>query len=247
MPGSPLRRNVPAPIRVRRWSVSIYSSRRVRIDIPQPEIVQNPFHGEWHSLWAEQLGRPLTVVDRSSYQDFSYRTDLAQILKPEPEKHNLRHQITAFVKGGGSNLKTCTEIVREVTDCQAMGLDMCFNGICFSHIVSGACNTPLRRTVDSQFDQTSSSRAISELQDCIRWNKKSGNEAWFASCIARGKWRRKMPTLVKTRLASSIVMMCMMLLCRDVVEHCFQIKNQSPCVKWSRVTTHGKLLGLLWG
>ena len=97
---------------------------------------------------------------------------LAQILIPELEKHNLRHQITDFVKDGGGNPETCTEIVRKRTDCRSMGLDMCFDGICFAHILSGASSTALRGTVDSQFDQISSSKAISELQACIRWNKK---------------------------------------------------------------------------
>ena len=107
----------------------------------------------------------------------SKAADLAEILKPELEKHNLRHQITACGKDGGGNLKTWTEFVREITDCRAMGLDMCFEELCFAHILSGALNTALRGTVDLKFDQSSSSKAISELQACIRWTKK----------VARGK------------------------------------------------------------
>ena len=96
----------------------------------------------------------------------------AQILKPELEKHNLCQQLTACVKHGGSNLKTCTEMVWETADCRAMGLATCFDGICFAHVVSGACNAALRGTFDSQLNKISSSKPTSELQACIRWTKK---------------------------------------------------------------------------
>ena len=196
------------------------------------EIFDLIVHGIDKNFRRQQIH--LRMVECSSTKG----ADLAEILKPELEKHNLRHQITACVKDGGSNLKTCTEIVREITDCRAMGLNMCSDGICFAHNHSGACNTALRGTVDSQFDQISSSKDISELQACIRWTKKSGKgkEAWFASCIARGKSQRKMPTLVKTRFASFFVMMSMMFLYRDVVEHCFS--NQDSIALRQRVPSN---------
>lgn len=63
--------------------------------------------------------------------------DLAAALKPELKKHYLPHQITACIKDGGSNIKNCTQIVREITNYRAMGLDMCFfDGVCFAHIAS---------------------------------------------------------------------------------------------------------------
>lgn len=147
--------------------------------------------------------------------------DLALVLMQELEKHNLLHCITACVKDAGSNLKKCTQSIREITDCGAMGLDTCFDGVCFAHTLSGACNTALVGAIDSKFGQISSPKAMSELQDCIQWTKKRGKrrDAWFSSCFTRGKTQRKTPTPVKTRSASSIVMMSMRLLYRDVMEY----------------------------
>ena len=52
--------------------------------------------------------------------------DLAGVLKPELEKHGLLHKLLACVKDGGSNLRTCTSVLRTVTDCRPMGIEHCF-------------------------------------------------------------------------------------------------------------------------
>ena len=164
--------------------------------------------------------------------------DLATVLKPELENHNLPHKLSACVKHGGSNLRTCTSVLRTTTDCRPLGLEECFEGTCFAHILSGACSGALKASVDSEFRHISSGMAIGELQACIRWTKKSGKgrEAWSSSCLSRVKAQRKMPTPVKTRFASSVVMMSMMLVYRDVARHCFS--NQDSIELRNRVQSN---------
>ena len=169
--------------------------------------------------------------------------DLATVLKPELEKHNPLHKLSACVKDSGSNPGTCT---RTTTDCRPLCLEECFEGICFAHILSVACSGALKAIVDSEIRHISSGKAIGELQSCIRSMKKSGKgrEAWFSSFFSRGKAQCKIPTPVKTRFASSVVMMSMMLVYRDVVEHCFsnqvsiELRNRVPSINtWEIIGT----------
>ena len=57
--------------------------------------------------------------------------DLVGVLKHELEKHGLFQKLLACLKDGGSNLRTCTGVLRTVTDCRPMDIENCFEGICF--------------------------------------------------------------------------------------------------------------------
>ena len=70
---------------------------------------------------------------------------LVAVPKPKLEMHNLIHKVT--VKDGRSNLRRCTQIICGTTDWKAIGLDMCFDGVRFAHILRGACNSALRGAV----------------------------------------------------------------------------------------------------
>ena len=148
---------------------------------------------------------------------------LASVLKNELKKHNLMDRVIACVKDGGSNLRSCTPILQGLVRCEFLDLDTCFEGPCFAHLLSNACNAALCNSVDDGLALIDAKKAKASLQRCITWTKKSakGRDAWFASCRAKGKKERVMPTPVKTRFVTSVLMMSMLLVYRDVVEHCY--------------------------
>lgn len=173
------------------------------------------------------------------------RISLAQVLQEELGRHNLTGKVNACVKDGGSNLRTCTEALQNIIQCMPIDLNTCFVGPCFADILSAACNKALSTTLDVDFDSIDRKKARSVLQKCITWTKKSGvgRDAWYASCRAMQKTERVMPTPIKTRFVSTVVIMSMMLKYRDVVERCFS--NQESVELRHRVpspTTWEKIL-----
>ena len=104
---------------------------------------------------------------------------MAAVLKPELEKHNLLHKATACVKDGGGNLRTCTQIIHGITDCKAIGLDMCFDGVCFAHILSSACNYALRDAVDAEFEH----RPLLENRTLVNFGPNQNIRSLAYSCL----------------------------------------------------------------
>ena len=151
------------------------------------------------------------------------------------------------MKDGGSNLRTCTSVLRMNTGCRPLGLE-CFEGICFAQIKCGACSGALKAIVDSGFRHISSGKAIGQLQACILWTEK-----W------NGTGRLVLIMSLERKSISQDAYACQTLVCisrsNDVNGACVQwclctemrlsivflIKIRSSPVTEFRVTTLGKL------
>lgn len=154
---------------------------------------------------------------------------LAYVLHSVLEKYGMKEKVTSAVKDGGSNLNACINILKNVVSCHALNLPTCFEGRCIAHISAGACNAALASETTVGLESTNFQKARSPLQNCITWTKKSGKEwkQWYKACREMKKKERVMPTPVKTRLVSTVVMLAMMIQYRDVVERCFS--SQPHC------------------
>jgi hypothetical protein len=51
----------------------------------------------------------------------------------------VRNKIITYVKHEGSNLNTLTNVLNFVVKCENFGLEESFQGTCFGHIFSKAC------------------------------------------------------------------------------------------------------------
>ena len=98
---------------------------------------------------------------------------LASVLKTELKIYNLMIRAIACVKDGGSNLRSCTTILQGLVLCDLLDLDTCFEGPCFAHVVSNACNSALCNSVDDGLALIDAKEAKASLQKCITLTKKS--------------------------------------------------------------------------
>jgi hypothetical protein len=48
-------------------------------------------------------------------------------------------KIITYVKDDGSNLNAMTFVLKSIISCETLGLQESFNGICFGHVFSKAC------------------------------------------------------------------------------------------------------------
>lgn len=55
------------------------------------------------------------------------------------EKYGLLHQVIAFVKDEGSNLTIMATILQSIVDCEPLKLLRVYDGTCFGHLMSKAC------------------------------------------------------------------------------------------------------------
>jgi hypothetical protein len=55
------------------------------------------------------------------------------------DAYDSKNKIIAYVKDEGSNLNTLTNALKYVVQCETLGLEESFQGICFSHVFSKAC------------------------------------------------------------------------------------------------------------
>jgi hypothetical protein len=81
-----------------------------------------------------------------------------------------RNKIIAYVKDEGSNLNTMTIILKFVVKCELFGFGESFQGTCFSHVFSKACQyVTIDKKVCKNFKFVSIKSAQSNLQKCITW------------------------------------------------------------------------------
>ncbi len=64
---------------------------------------------------------------------------LAQNLTKLLEKYALRKEIIAYVKNEGLNFNAMTNALKYVVSCECLGLEESFQGGCFGHAFSKAC------------------------------------------------------------------------------------------------------------
>jgi len=55
------------------------------------------------------------------------------------DAYGLKNKIVAYVKDEGSNLNTLTNALKYVVKCETLGLEESFQGTCFGHVFSNAC------------------------------------------------------------------------------------------------------------
>jgi len=55
------------------------------------------------------------------------------------DQYGLRNKIIAYVKDEGSNLNTMTIALKSIVKCEIFHLDESFQGACFGHVFSKAC------------------------------------------------------------------------------------------------------------
>jgi hypothetical protein len=101
------------------------------------------------------------------------------------DQYDLRKKIVTYVKDEGANLNDMTTL-KSMVNCEVLGMEESFQGICFGHAFSKACqyrtdedffckNLKYISIISSQFD----------LQKYITWPKKSGKRKheWIKACI----------------------------------------------------------------
>ncbi len=82
----------------------------------------------------------------------------------------LRNKIIAYVKDEGSNLNTMTIALQFFVKYEVLGLDENFQGACFGHAFSKACQyVTIDKKVCRNLKFVSIKSAQSNLQKCITW------------------------------------------------------------------------------
>ncbi len=64
---------------------------------------------------------------------------MAKSLTKLLDKYGLRKQIIAYVKDEGYNLNAMTIVLKFVVNSELFGLEKSFQGTCFGHVFSKAC------------------------------------------------------------------------------------------------------------
>jgi hypothetical protein len=64
---------------------------------------------------------------------------LARNLTKLLDKYGLKKKIIANVKNEGSNFNAMTTILKFIENCESLGLKKNFQGACFEHVFSKAC------------------------------------------------------------------------------------------------------------
>ncbi len=123
---------------------------------------------------------------------------LGRILIKLLDKYGLRKKIIVYVKNEGSNLNAMKAIV----NCQPFGLEKSFQGTCFGHVFSKACQYGTAwEKVCRDLKYVSIKFVQAYIQKCITWPKKSGKERllWNKACVKTIIHPKNLNTLVKTR------------------------------------------------
>jgi hypothetical protein len=88
----------------------------------------------WGSNWKPKyitlgLFEPVEIIGQALVKN------LIELL----DAYDSKNKIIAYVKDEGSNLNTLTNALKYVVQCETLGLEESFQGICFSHVFSKAC------------------------------------------------------------------------------------------------------------
>ncbi len=100
---------------------------------------------------------------------------MAKSLTKLLDKYGLRKQIIAYVKDEGFNLNAMTNALKFVVNCELFGLEKNFQGICFGHAFSKACQYGItKEKIYRNLKYVSIKSAQANLKKCITWLKKFG-------------------------------------------------------------------------
>ncbi len=101
-------------------------------------------------------------------------------------KYDLRKKIIVYVKDEGSNFNAMTTILKIVVNYEYFGLEENFQGTCFGHVFSKACQYGIveeKLCKDLKYVSINSIQA--NLQNYITWLKKFGKgiHEWNKVCV----------------------------------------------------------------
>jgi hypothetical protein len=127
---------------------------------------------------------------------------LAKSLTKLLDKYGLREKIIAYVKDEGSNLNAMTTTLKVVVNCKSFGLKNNFQGTCFGHVISKACQygtVEEKVCKDLKYVYVKSTQV--DLQKCIIWPKKyrKGKQEWNKAYVETSIHLRKLNNLMKTK------------------------------------------------
>ncbi len=117
-------------------------------------------------------------------------------------KYGLRKKIIAYVKYEGSNLNAMITVLKVVVNYEFLGLKEKFQGTCFGHGFSKACQYGTVKQNVCKDSKYASVKFVQEnLQKCITWLKESkkGRHKWNKACVETDICPKKLNTLMKTR------------------------------------------------
>ncbi len=101
------------------------------------------------------------------------------------DQYGLRNKIIAYVKDEGSNLNTMIIALKSIIECEILGLNESFQGACFGHAFSKACQyVTIDKKVCRNLKFVSIKSTQSNLQKCITWFLKfrKGRQEWNTAC-----------------------------------------------------------------
>ncbi len=92
------------------------------------------------------------------------------------DQYGLRNKIITYVKDERSNLNSMTIALKSIVKCEIFGLDESFQGACFGHVFSKACQyVTTNEKVCKNLKLVSIKSTQLDLQRCITWPKRYGN------------------------------------------------------------------------
>jgi len=106
--------------------------------------------------------------------DDTTRVGLIRQMKALLEKFKLTSNIFCFIKDEGTNLGTTATTLRFVVTCEALKLDVPFDGSYFGHAMNKAAQyATTDEKVATNLAPMNIKSTQASLQDCITWPKKS--------------------------------------------------------------------------
>jgi hypothetical protein len=99
-------------------------------------------------------------------------------------------KIITYVKDEGSNFNAMIGVLKYVVNFESLGLEESFQGTCFGHVFSKACQYGIakKKKVCRNLKYVSIKSTQIYLQKCIIWPKKSrkGIHEWNKACVEIG-------------------------------------------------------------
>ncbi len=99
---------------------------------------------------------------------------MAKSLTKLLDKYGLREKIIVYIKDEGSNLNAMIGALKSIVNYEYLGLEDNFQGICFGHMFSKACQYGIaKEKIYKSLKYVSIKSTQTNLQKCIIWFKKS--------------------------------------------------------------------------
>lgn len=120
--------------------------------------------------------------------------------------------------------KKYTKALKYVITFKPFQMEQCLNGIRFALIIFTAAESALSQDIVNCLPLIQINRKWSSLWRCFKCTKRSpkGRTAYFDSCEIKNMPKQVIPTPVKTRLLSVVVIIKMILKYKKVFDECFR-------------------------